>query len=220
MNGGDGSKERRINATAPSYSQGPDQTSSASSLHVNAQDDVNQEANGYNAMIERLIIREQDNSVKSSRLYLHEAVQDEGDQARVIDLLLRVLQRWTIRTGDTSVLQSLLRNVSLLDSSRQCHPYRTSGHPHRTNDPESSVPSTDNDVNSGHTHPSALGTSNPKNHYGEGSAKEKNSTNQVRPSIKLAHMGPNNPTRLRCPLFFVEGDHGCKTLHNCIRDLM
>ena len=159
---------------------------------------------------------------------LHVRAPDTGDEAAPndsspegqhntlkarVNILLQALQQWTIRTGDTTVLRSLLQQIS----DRWSNPTFTKVHPYGRDSPALSA---NTDFSPGQSGSSKGWTPTATIQQGGSSAKGKKSTISGGPSTRSAVKYQTKPSKLRCPLFFVEEDYRCETLHNCIRDLM
>ena len=137
---------------------------------------------------------------------------DTDPIASVTDLLKR-LQQWTVRTGDTSVLEVLVRDIFHLDTNRVQYPVRSRGV-----DPPELAP---NECRvAGPSNRSTLRMSSTSNQYGEERSTGKQASSQVRQAMKTAHNSQVDRTRMRCPLSFDEDSEGCRASHSCIRDLV
>ena len=133
-------------------------------------------------------------------------------EARV-DSFLNTLEQWTTQTGDASVLQSLLRDISILSSGRATAPAQL-GAQDLPGGPTSEAFRSEQQPCSNPGTPDAAGRN------GEGKRAREEATNQDRPETKLAHRGSRKCGKLRCPLYFGGEGQRCETLHKFNRDLM
>jgi hypothetical protein len=135
-----------------------------------------------------------------------------ADVAAQVDSALDLIQRWTMQTGDKSVLQSLSRDIAILSSNQGFSPAQLGGQ-----DPPTSPPNVE--FSSEQSSTSNPWRSNAVGINCGGNGKGKEASSQDRPNTKLAYRGSNKSGKLRCPLYFGEGQP-CKALHNYPRDLM
>ena len=130
-----------------------------------------------------------------------------------IDDLLRSIQSWTESTGDAHVLRWLLRNVRDLNANVRAVPGGPRGEDIPGHSPNSASLCGDAHNSSGFLPKCSSNNDRDSN-------KRKDSHDQGRLKLMIAHGTHTKRARLRCPLFFGEEEHRCHAAHKYIRDLM
>lgn len=133
-------------------------------------------------------------------------------EARIRHMLQEV-REWTLETGDTTLLESLHRSVSLLSSSQSTSPLQLGGHE------ASPLPSGSQYYSDANTS-SNNGSSSSIRGNGKAPATGNESSEGRKLMVKLARKTPKRSTKIRCPLYFIEEGQRCRKLDDYPRDVL
>ena len=136
-----------------------------------------------------------------------------ADVEAQVDGFLDTLQRWTMQTGDTSVLQSLSKDIAMLSSNIGFSPTQLGGQ-------DLSIFPQHIAISSEQSPSSNAENSNTSGQNRKGNRKGKEASSQDRHDTKFAERGSKKSGKLRCPLYFGEEHQQCEKLHTFPRDLM
>lgn len=204
-------KQTTANLVTQTPSQSNMTTSNEAGSDVSNVEQVLSESSILDGMVAALSMQDL-SSGESSTPTLSRASVNDGNFEPTVAALLEVLRQWTGRTGDTSILQTLMRDISRLNTRQMRRLAQTRGVDHPELDSNASYVTSP-------SHTSRLPLRGNTNQPAPERAKGKQASNQVRQAVKLANNGQTNSARLRCPVFFDEESGGCKALHACIRDI-
>lgn len=127
--------------------------------------------------------------------------------------LLELLERWTIDTGDLEPLRNLAQRISRLQLNRQMAPTQFGGHQSNAASPNSqSIAGSGSD-------PGAV-RPNSNHNFGRESSVQGSPDEQGGIVVKRTHRHVNRCAKLRCPLFFNQGEQRCERLDKYPRDLL